>query len=36
MCFVFIGSATAQMHKEIKELRQRLAALESVNQKNEK
>ena len=28
MCFFFVGSATAQMHKELKELRQRLAALE--------
>lgn len=28
MCFYFVGSATAQRHKELKELRQRLAALE--------
>jgi len=28
MCFFFVGSVTAQLHKELKELRQRLAVLE--------
>ena len=30
MGFYLVGSTTAQMHKELKELRQRLAALEAT------
>jgi len=28
MCFFFVGSATSQMHRELRDLRQRLANLE--------
>jgi hypothetical protein len=28
MCFFFVGSATTQMHRELRELRQRLTELE--------
>jgi len=31
MCFFFVGSATSMMHRELRDLRQRLTALEQMN-----